>query len=71
MSDEIKVPTAGYHDTRPELLVRIGKTSCGHIEDGVAMRFANQSGGFIVSWYEFEAAYKANLEARSPPKPKG
>ena len=64
MVDEVRIPTAGYDETRPKLIARVAKSSCGNITDGVSLRFENMRGGFVVSWPEFKAAYEANAAIR-------
>lgn len=66
MSD-IRCKTQGYSDGEAYLCIAPGIWQCGEIRDGVAISFEENgkwSGGFVISFEDFERAYLAAKEIR-------
>lgn len=60
MVEEVKMHVQGH--TEGNLTAEIAVYRCGDITDGVGLRFEKGRGGFVVSFKDFERAYKAALK---------
>lgn len=46
------------------MVVSTGRSVCGDILDGLAIRLGSERGGFVVEWADFERAYLVNKQMR-------